>query len=283
MWTFEHLAFLTLLSAAAVVTIACGGFYLSAGTFPAHRVAGQVLTVTVTLAMSIILSVGLNQAWRAKRDNDRRMWTARAQHQERLRVLLRAEAESLSGLAQALREGRYFTLVADDARKAVWQDDTLTTDVERHFPEYFHDRERLIREILEYDSELGRIRHSISAALHLTDGSEPYRSDLVPALVNKCGGAASRVSLVRLANDSAARPSDHRVSGSERADQFEAMRDAARTYEQYQCPADLTRRCHSLLDHAADLADAAARASEAARRYAEETVLQGSCTYAPAE
>jgi hypothetical protein len=38
-----------------------------------------------------------------------------------------------------------------------------------------------------------------------------------------------------------------------------------------------------LFDRAEDLADAALLASAAARRYAEETVLHGSCTYAPGE
>jgi hypothetical protein len=43
------------------------------------------------------------------------------------------------------------------------------------------------------------------------------------------------------------------------------------------------RRSQMLVDRAADLAEAASRASEAAARYAEETVLHGSCTYAPPE
>ena len=59
------------------------------------------------------------------------------------------EMEALNGIAGALRDGRSFTEVANDARQAVWHDDVLTTDVERHFPEYARERKRLIQNILE--------------------------------------------------------------------------------------------------------------------------------------
>jgi hypothetical protein len=262
-WSFEHPLFLTVVAAVAIVTLACGGFYLSVTRFRGHRVAVQVAAVTVTVAVSIVLSVALNQLWAARRDSEQRVWTARSQHLQQLQLLLRAESASLNGIAQALRQGRYFALVADDARQAVWQDDTLTADVERHFPEYFRERERLIRRILEHDSERGQIRQIVSATLQLTDAAERYRSDLVPALVNKCGGAAPGRSL-----------------GSQ--DQL-PVHDAVRAYEQYRCTSDLARLCQSLLDRAADLADAALVASEAARHYAEQTVLHGSCTYAPGD
>jgi hypothetical protein len=282
-WSFEHLIFLTLLSAVAVSVLACAGFYLSATRLSRHRVAAQVLSVTVTIAMSVIFSVCLSQMWGARRDRDRRVWTARHEHLQRIQQVLRAESESLKAIAQALREGRYFTLVANDARKAVWQDDTLTVDIERHFPEYFQDRERLIRAILEHDSERGRIRQIVSATLQLTEATEPYRSELVPALVNKCGGAAPGISFVRIASDSALPRIGGDTAGADNRDESIAMADAIRTYEQYRCRSDVTRMCQSLFDRAADLADTASLASEAARRYAEETVLHGSCTYAPAE
>src|SRR5438045_3477945 len=84
MSSLEHLTFLTFLSAATVITIVCGGFYLSMRTFPRHRLAGQVLSVTIALAIASIFSVGLNQLWSAKRDRDARVWTARRQHLEGL-------------------------------------------------------------------------------------------------------------------------------------------------------------------------------------------------------
>lgn len=277
MWAIEHPMLLTLLSVVAVITIAWGGLYLSVRHFPVHRVAPQMVTVALTIAMAIVFSVSIDHVWGARRDRDRRVWAARDQHRQRLQIVLRAESDSLKRLAQALGEGRYFTEVADDARKAVWQDDTLTTDVERHFPEYYQERERLIRAILEHDGERARVRQMVSATLPLTEATEAYRSELVPALVSKCGGAAPRLSFVRLAGDG----SVPRVNGG--LSTSGSISDAVRTYEQYRCSPDLARLCQNLFDHAADLADAASLASEAARRYAEETVLHGSCTYAPAE
>jgi len=282
MWAIEHLPLLTILFAVATVAIASGGFYLST-MFPGHRAAGQVLTVTIVIAIAVIFSVSIGQLWGAKRDRDHRVWTARSQHQERLRALLRGESASLKDIAHALREGRYFTLVTDDARKAVWQDDALTADVERHFPEYFREREELIRQVLQYDSELGRIRQIVSAALQLGEQTEPYRSELVPALVNKCAGASPGASFVRLANGSSRLGSAGRDADSGRVDPVVATGDAVRTYQEYRCTADLTRMCLSVRERAGDLADAASLASEAARRYAEETELRGSCTYAPAQ
>jgi hypothetical protein len=265
MWPFEHLIFLTGLAALAVVIVASGGLYLSLTALRDHRVGVQVMTVTATIAIAVIFSVGLGQLWGARRDRDERVWAARGRHLGQLQTLLRTEAESLKAIGQALRAGRYLTQVANDARQAIWQDDTLTTDVERHFPEYYREREKLIREIVEHDSMLGRIRQVVSSSLQLTETTERYRQELVPALVRKCGGAAPGVSLVRLADSSSPAP------------------DAAQIFDRYHCTADLTRMCQALLDRAADLADAALQASEAARRYAEETVLHGSCTYVPAE
>jgi hypothetical protein len=278
MWSFAQLLALTLLAVVAVITVACAGFYLSV-RFPGHRVAGRIFSVTVTLAMAIIFSISLNHLWGATRDRDQRVWTARGQHLQRLQLLLRAESESLKGIAQALRQGRYFTLVADDARKAVWQDDTLTSDVERHFPEYFLERERLIRQVLEQDGERGQIRQVVSASLQLTQTTEPYRAEIVSAVVNKCGGAAPGISFRHVAAIS----SPPGMSASGTPDQSDPMSDAIRTHEQYRCTVELTRMCQALLDRAADLADTALVASLAARRHAEETVLHGSCTYAPAE
>jgi hypothetical protein len=257
---FEHSIVMISLAQLAVVSLAFGGFYLSVTRFGRHRVAGYVCSVTATLAVAIVFSANLHQTWQARRDSEQRVWAARSQHLHRLQILLRAESASLTGIAQALHEGRYFTLIADDARHAVWQDGPLTPDVERHFPEYFGERERLIHDILDYDREVGRLRQMVSASLPLTGAAEPYRKMLVPALVSKCGGVSD---------------------GS--ADRLSAVRDALGAYDQYLCTADLTGLSQMLFDRAADLADAASRASEAAGRYAEETVLRGSCTYAPPE
>ena len=254
MWPLEHLIAATILAAAIILALACAGLYVSVKHLGGHALAGHVITLTISLAIAVIFAITLNQLWTARQDVDRRAWAARAQHLQRLQQLLRSESESLNALARNLREGRYFTLVANDARKAIWQDDVLSNDVERHFPEYFREREQLILRIREHDSEFHRIRQLVSASLHLTETTEPYRSELVAALVKKCGGAGAAIALAR---------------------------DAMREYEHYLCPPDLSGASESLLDRAEDLADAASAISEAARRYAEEMVLHGSCTYAP--
>jgi hypothetical protein len=283
MWPLEHLIIATILAAVAIIAVACTGFYLSMKKLSGHAAAGHVVNVTVSVATTIIFAIALNQLWTVKRDRDQRVWTARGQHLQRLQQALRKESESLTVLARGLREGRYFTLVANDARQAIWQDDVLTTDVERHFPQYFREREQLIRRILEYDGEVHRIRQVVSASLHLTELTEPYRSELVPALLNKCGGAGPGIALTGAGDSYTSSGARGTLSGSGSPPQFISMREAIRTFEQYRCAPDLSRACQSLLDLADDLADAASSLSEAARRYAEETVLHGSCTYAPAE
>lgn len=280
MWPLEHLIVVTIVAPAVIIALACAGFYVSVKHLPGHALAGHVLNVTVSLATAIIFGIALNQLWTAKRDVDRRAWAARSQHLQRLQQLLRTESEALNVLARNLREGRYFTLVANDARKAVWQDDVLSTDVERHFPQYYREREQLIRRILEHDGELHRIRQLVSASLQLTETTEPDRSELVAALVNKCGGAGPGIALTRTADAYTSRARGN-SSGSGSPTPLVSMRDAMQTYEEYRCAPDLSGACQNLLDHAEDLADAALSISEAARRYAEETVLHGSCTYAP--
>lgn len=249
----------TVAAAVAVTALALATYALVSRRFPDRPGAAHIVAAIVTIAAAIVLSAGLDRAWEAKRDRDARVSSARFRHLQRLQDLLRDESDALNAIAQALRDGRYFALVANDARGAVWQDRPLTADVERHFPQYFQERERLIGAVVEHDGELARARQRVSATLRLTPAAEPYRSDLVQALVRKCGGTAIRPDAALGADD------------------------AVRAYDSYRCSPEIVRVCGMVFERADDLADAASRASAAARRDAEETVLPGSCTYAPDE
>jgi len=255
----SHLILVTVLAAIGVMSLACVTLYVSVTMLPNRPVTGLVTAVAISMTTAIICAVPLNQLWAAKRDGAQRAWTARSQHLQQLQLLLRRESESLDAIARALRKGEYFTLTADDARRAIWHDEALTADIERHFPEYFREREDLLRRVLEHDTDVGRIRQRVSASLLLGDATEPYRSDLIRALVNKCAGAGPGMSPTR------------------------SEEEYVRRYDQYRCAPDLSRASQSLLDRAEDLADEASIVSETARRDAEETVLHGSCTYAPEE
>jgi hypothetical protein len=259
MWPVEHPVGATLAAAALVGALALATYWLIVRMFPDHSRAGEVVTGVVTIGVAIVLSTSLDHAWDAKRARDAQVASSRLRHLQRLQALLREESDALKSIAQALRDARYFALVANDARKAIWQDQTLTADVERHFPEYYREREHLIAAIVEHDGELARARQVVSAALHLTPAEDAYRTDLVHALVRKCGGTAS--------------------SPDRMIDTAEAIRE----YDKYRCDPEASRVCRMVFDRADDLADAALLASEAAGRYAEETVLHGSCTYAPDE
>jgi hypothetical protein len=258
-WAIDHLLLVTFGAAAAVLVLPLAGFFFT------RKISGQTtamavaLNATASMATAIVLAVVLHDLWAARDASSHRAWTARREHLEHLQVLLRHESDSMNDIARGLRQGRHFTEIANDARAAIWHDDVLTEDVERHFPEYARRREQLIREVLDYDTSLGDIRGMLSASLHLTEAAEPYRSDLIQALVKRCGGGAPDVSFARAASD------------------------AAGTYDQYQCAPRLVGASRQLLDRAEDLADTASSMSAEARRHAEETVLHGSCTYAPAE
>jgi len=264
MGLFAHVLLVAILASLVLVLLACAGFFLSE-RFASGRLGAHVFTGSLTIAVAIVFAMALNHHWRVQRDRDNAVRAARAQHLAALHVLLHAEADALKTLAQGLRQGRYFTLVANDARQAVWPDETLGADVERHYPEYFHERERLIHDVMQYDTELGRLRHLVSASLPLREGLEPSRGDLLTALARKCAGAAPAFRL-----DTALRATPGRD-------------DALQVYEDYRCAPDLVRVAQDVFDRAADLADAAVAASEAARRYIEETELRGTCTYAPDE
>ena len=208
MWVLDHLVLLTVAFASAIIGLAGLGFYLTMTRWTRRARAAHVLNVSTVLAAGAILSVTLNQMWAVRRDADGRIWAARVQHLQRLHALLQAEGAALDDLAHGLRERRYFTLVANDARKAVWHDEVLSPDVVNHFPEYFHEREDLIRGVLDYDTEMGRVRATVSAGLALPEGLEPARSDLVSALVIKCGGADAGSSVARLRSDGVPGSSD---------------------------------------------------------------------------
>ncbi len=261
---FAHVLLVAILASIVLVVLACAGFFLSE-RFASGRLAAHLFTASLTIGIAVVFAAALNHEWRVQRDRDHAVRAARAQHLAALHVLLRAEADALKTIAQGLRQGRYFTLVANDARQAVWPDETLGDDVERHYPEYFHERERLIHDVIQYDTELGRIRHLVSASLPLREPLEPSRGDLITALVRKCAGAAPA-----FRQETAVRASP-------------ARDDALQVYQQYRCAPDVIRVAQDLFDRAADLADAAVVASGAARRYVEETELRGTCTYVPDE
>lgn len=262
--------FLTSLAAAILLALACVGFYLSRHVSRRQQMAAFVVTLTASVSIALVFAVALNQTWAATRDRGQRIYAARVQHLQRLQTLLRTESAALNGVAGALRDGRYFTQVANDARQAVWHDDVLTTDVERHFPEYAREREQLIQNILEHDRALGRLRQRLSADLHLPDSTEPYRLDIVSALVKKCAGASGHQPF---GDEAYADPDARHAAGQ----------DAAHAYEQYRCAPAIVAECRQLFDRADDLAEEALQLSIVARRDAEETALQGSCTYAPSE
>lgn len=269
MASFDHVLPVALIAAAALAMLAAAGFFLSERR-AGGRVAAHLLTAVVTLAVAIVFAVTVNHAWRLERDRENERRGARLQHLERLHATLRAEADALKNLARGLHEGRDFTLAANDARQAIWLDGPLTADIERHYPDYFQERERLIREILRYDTELGRLRQIVSASLPLDDRTEPFRAALVPALVGKCAGASSAPPFPRMVNSSMP---DGRAHG--------VVNGLLQLYEEHRCPPAAARAAQDLFDRAADLADAVAAAGDAAARYAEETQLRGSCTYAP--
>ena len=128
---------------------------------------------------------------------------------------------------------------------------------------------------------MGRVRATVSAGLALPEGLEPARSDLVSALVIKCGGADAGSSVARLRSDGVPGSSD---AFPVRADAFRGSiaADALEIFEGYRCQPDVVEASRNIIDRADDLVDQALFTRDTARRNAEESVLYGSCTYAPA-
>lgn len=261
---------LTCVFAAILVGLAGVGFHLSRQVGRRPRMAALAVTLAAQVSIAIVFAVALNRAWAAQQARDKQIRDARDQHLERMHTLLRSESDALRGLAGTLRSGRYFTQVANDARQAVWRDEALTADVEHHFPDYFGEREQLIRTILQYDDTLGRLRQRVSESLHLSEWTDPYAIELVSAVVKKCGGGYVPRAI---AEESTARHPERDIH----------TRAALRAYDEYRCAPPLAADARRLLDWADDLADQAVQLSDEARRDAEEAVLHGDCTYAPAE
>ena len=172
-------------SALAVVLLPGLAFYLTTTRFSQWARAAHTLNATATLTLGVILAVTLNHLWGMKREADRRAWAARDRHLQRLKVLLENEGDSLGELARSLRQRRYFTLVANDARQAVWRDEALTSDVVNHFPEYHTEREQLILRILSYDAEMGRVRSLISRTIPPGPPEGRNSSEFLSALVQE--------------------------------------------------------------------------------------------------
>lgn len=261
---------LTCIFAATLIGLAAIGLHLARRVARPRRIAALAVTVAAQVSIAIVFAVALNRVWAGQQARDQQIREARDQHLERIHTLLRSESDALRELADSLRSGRYFTQVANDSRQAVWRDEALTADIEHHFPDYFGEREQLIRTILQYDDTLGRLRQRVSESLHLSDWTDPYAIELVSALVKKCGGGYVPRTVPE---ESSARHPEREIHA----------RAALQAYDQYRCAPPLAAGARRLLDWADDLADQAVQLSEEARRDAEEVVLHGECTYAPAE
>ena len=261
---------LTGVFAAILVGLAGIGFRQSRDVGSPRRMAVLAVTLAGQVSIAIVFAVALSRAWAAQQARDQQIRDARDEHLERIHTLLRSESDALREIAGSLRSGRYFTQLANDARQAVWRDEALTADVEHHFPDYFGEREQLIRTILQYDDTLGRLRQHVSESLHLSEWTDPYAIELVSALVRKCGGGYVPRAI---AEESSARHPERDIH----------TRAALRAYDEYRCAPALAVDARRLLDWADDLADQAVQLSDEARRDAEEAVLHGECTYAPSE
>src|SRR5437763_1241144 len=109
-WLLQHLIAFTASSVLFVIAISVvalvGSFRLHSSNQQAK--AGAVAGAIITIAVTTILAVVVNQAWAMKREQDAREWAVRGQHLQRLKPILQADATKLQDLsAGVLKLGRF--------------------------------------------------------------------------------------------------------------------------------------------------------------------------------
>lgn len=282
-WVLDHLILISLLTIGVVFVAVIAVFryfhrlYRDESNRPA--LAGAV----VNIIFAVLFSLWLNNLFALKRDRDGRLWSLRQQHLDRLRPVLRTDAQRLRNLADRMATLGYLAAPWGNATSAqqeyesTWSHDVLAAHLVLHFREYYEARENLrllvVLQDREYRDALAQLEHKFTSS----QSQLVRKSELSLSLLERCTGKGPGMILETFGYAYNFTSRGHATTG--RGNPPAEIVATVRAFQSFVPERSLLSLCTSLSSRSDAVRLEAARLSADAALLAEQTVLQGSCEY----
>ena len=282
-WFLDHVY----LAALIVISLAVVLSWLAHRWDQQHPGKSQFTAIGVQLTIAVLITFFLNNMWGAARDREERKWTVRQNHLVQLQPALRADGEKLSIVAnRAAKVGRITDFNGGTAMniselESLFTPHILTLDLANHYPEYWEDKQQLLKEIQRQDADFRATVARVSMALRLPSNAENRRVDVGRAYLEKCLGKGPGFT-VEISRTSYNYTFPGGGAGGNLGVGIPLPVDLNSAYESFQSfspDAETLEHCEALTKGAAHISEKAENLSLKAKLFAEHTSLTGDCEY----
>ncbi len=290
-WLVHHLIVTSVNVVIIAVLLTLAVFRLIHHVYPHEGTRAQFATALVSLSVTVLFSVFLNNLFAAKRERDGRYWALRDQHFAQLKVILRTESEKLQALAKQIEEqGHVGPITKDvgfasaDPKTLLWPD-VISSDLGNHFPQYEHRKRMLSEEINAQDEEFLNLSSAIQAQLKPPVASPYWKDTISVSTVEECIGHGNGTILTVTENGYSFGTWGGSVGGSGGgANPPRPAPDQVAAYEAYKSlrahpVPEMVTHCKNLNTRAHNIADQAKSLSKEALLLAQGTALTGNCEF----
>jgi hypothetical protein len=217
------------------------------------------------------------------RERERRRHALLQSHLERLRPVLRADADALKEVAQRtemtgapLLSQAHNPGSSRNEMEARFAPDPLSSDVKNHYPTFADNKARLRRDVEDQDDEYAGLVSRVVKQIALPP-AHPYRDNVARAFVWKCLGLGPGMTLTT--DDKSHSYSWLGGSGNGGGPAPPQLVEAFQAFTSFRPDSKVEGHCASLRTRGAKIVDDAEKLSAEARMLAEETTLSGDCKY----
>lgn len=284
-WILDHLILISLATIAVAVLAVIGVFryfhYLYRDRSTASAVAGAVVSVIVT----VLFSLWLNNLFALKRDRDGRLWALQQQHLARLQRVLHGDRDRLEAVGQQIGSTGHFTdLTADTAsvqanEKAIWEYDVMGDDLCVHFREYCRKKQDLRAELRLQDEEFRDTLLAAEERIKESHYSGSRTREISLSILEKCMNNGPGMTLVVMGSSFNYRTWGGGVMGGSGMPPPPDIVSAFRAFQSFKPDRQFISRCESLRQRAVRIGLGAKELSREALVLAEQTTLNGSCEF----
>ena len=285
-WILNHALLITLIVIVITVGVAVLLYRYSERVSQQNPAMSKIAAFGPQLVMVILIMFLLNNLWAAVREREQRAWSLRQNHQVRLQVVLRTDAESLSIIARkATTVGRISgfnkgTVPDTSELESLFSPDLLTADLANHFPEYWRDKQQLIKDVNQQDTEFGDTVERVSKTLQLPSYAENRRIELGRNYLAKCLDKGQGFTLTVSEGSYSYTTLDG--GGSSSGGSVKPPQDLTAAFNAFQSispDSETVEHCRALKTGAVSIAKKSKDLSDQVKLLAERGTLTGDCEY----
>ena len=283
LWTLDHLLLVTVATVLFAIVLALCIFLLLTRHYPHEATRASFGTAVVSVVVTVLFGVALNNLYALKRDRDGRLRNLRDQHYSQLKPVLRIESSKLTDIADMMAKQAHINRVNGyegteiDVPAMLWPD-VMSRDLWQHFPDYDQAKHVLLSQIDAQDQEFRDTVVLAEQDIKPTARLDAYwRRINAMSYVEKCVGRGNGVKLVvqqggynfeywGVSSGGSGQPSLDEIA-------------AFRAFESMKPSATVTSHCDRLKKRADTILNDARELSKQAQLFSESTILKGNCEF----